>query len=237
MPILNKSWGILALGVPVTTFEYGRRFSEQAYKGGCRNAIQALVPVTAADPMAYASHVEELIKLLKRSTLKDRFEAFDTYNTYDKSTLVFPDPGLDSNSPVDLNPKFTGEVPVSSLRVAATISAGPVLTYRTDSDNIRLGLSEESYPINFTNGQSEDIPVVEGTLFLRFQDNLPALPFDIGLENIQAVSIDWENVLEGLVSVSYEFSDVSLKDTWNRETSFVERIAAFAMDVLETCNG
>ena len=235
----NLSWGILALGVPVTTPEYGRRFSETAYKGSCRDLLSVLVPVPEGDPMKRAFHIEELIKLIRRSTLKSRFDSFDSFNTYDQAELQFPAPGFDSDSPVDLNPKIIGTVPVSRLRISASYNAA-TMTYKDSSDNRLLAIGPDSYDVTYTNGQSDDVTVVDNTFFLRLKESevdAQAQPFDIGFEYISELHISWEGLLASLEQTSYTFKDVELKTVWNEETSFVERIAAFAMDVLETCGG
>ena len=235
----NLSWGILALGVPVTTAAYGRRFSETAYKGKCRDIIPTLIPVPEADPMKRSFHIEELIKLIRRSSLKSRFDSFDSFNTYDKAALQFPAPGFDFDSPVDLNPKIVGPVPVSRLRISASYNAAAV-TYKDYSDNRVLGIGPDSHSVSYTNGQSDDIPVVDNTFFLRLKESevdAQAQPFDIGFEYISELHISWEDLLASLEASGYTFKDVDLQTIWKDETSFVERIAALAMDVLEVCSG
>jgi len=235
----NLSWGILALGVPVTTSAYGRKFAETAYGGNCRDILSVLIPVAVGDPMKRAFHIEELIKLIRRSTLKSRFDAFDSFNTYDKAELQFPEPGFDFDSPVALNPKIIGEVPVSRLRIAAVYNAGTV-SYKDHSDNRLLSIGPDSYGVTYTNGQSDDIPVVDDVFRIRLKESevdAQAQPFDIGFEYISALHISWEDLLASLQISDYTFTDVDLKTIWNEETSFVERIAALTLDVLEACGG
>jgi len=235
----NLSWGILALGVPVTTPEYGRQFAETAYRGGCRDTLEVLVPVPEADAMKRAFHIEELIKLIRRSSLKSRFDSFDSLNTYDKATLQFPSPGFNSETPVSLNPKLVGDIPVSRLRIAASYNAG-VLSYKDHSDNRILGISGDSYNVIYSNGQSSDVTVVTEALFIRLKESevdAQAQPFDIGFEYISELHMSWGDLLTSLENTAYTFQDVDLKTIWQEETSFVERIAAFTMDVLEICGG
>jgi hypothetical protein len=186
--------------------------------------------------MLRALHIEELIKLVRRSSLKSRFDALDSFNTYDKSTLAFPTPGLRSGTEVDLNPKVTGDLPTSRLRISGQVSGGNLITYHTYSDNIRLNVSEASYPIVFNNGQSDDIPVAESSLYIRFRSPMPS-DFEVGFEYIDSISVSWEDIMTSVLAASYTFTNPDLKSIWGSESNWLERLAALTVDVLETCSG
>lgn len=233
---LNLSWGILALGEPVADIAYGRRFASNAYTGNCRDIIQTIIPANSSDNMLRALHIEEMIKLIRRSSLKDRFDAMDTFNTYDKSTLQFPSEGILTGDYEDINPKIIGDVPTSRFRVSAQVTGGNTITYYDYSDNIRLDTSKASYPIVFNNGQSNDIPVVDNALYIRLHEPIPA-SFEIGFEYISGLHVDWASILNNLEKVNHSFSSPDLRDIWKDEANWVDRMAALVLDVLETCSG
>ncbi len=233
---LNLSWGILALGDPVETTEYGRQFAPDAYTGKCRDIIQALIPIGSSDNMLRALHIEEMIKVVRRSSLKSRFDSLDTFNTYDKSVLQFPSPGVHTGAYEDINPKITGDVPTSRFRVSAQVTGGNTITYYDYSDNIRLSTSKKSYPIVFNNGQSNDIPVVDSSLYIRLHEPIDA-SFEIGFEYISKIHVEWDSIISKAEAIGHTFSSPDLRDMWSQEANWVERISALILDVLETCSG
>jgi hypothetical protein len=241
---LNLSWGILALGDPIETTEYGRQFSPDAYTGKCRNIIQVLIPVGSSDNMLRALHIEEMIKVVRRSSLKSRFDALDTFNTYDNAALRFPSPGIHIGGYEDINPKIIGDVPTSRFRVSAEVLIGLLpqdllscsITYHNYSDNIRLNTSKVCYPIVFNNGQSNDIPVVDNALYIRLHEPIPT-SFTIAFEYISKIHVDWTSIISNAESIGHTFSSPELRDIWSQESNWVERISALILDVLETCSG
>jgi hypothetical protein len=232
MEKLNTVWGILNSNTPIADTDYGRKFKLFKYKNSNKAIFSVLVPYSAKDPLRRAHRIESLVQLVLNSILRADLLALDPVQTYTVSTLQYPEPGLTTTSEYDLNIKITGTIPVGRLRVHADVSDGDTITYKELSDNRVLQLADAAYPINYTGGQSADIPVIPNVLYIRLRDTYPD-DFSFGMEYIAPLQMDWEELYKNITKLTYTFSVKKYKDIWDNEPNWVDKISAFVLDVVQ----
>jgi hypothetical protein len=233
MAEINRAWGILAKGEKITDERYARRFSPFIYKGACKKQIDTLIPrEVGRDDMYRSFYIEETIKLVLRSALRDRLLAFEEVQSYTRSALLFPSPGFKYNSVVPIQLYNDGGIDISRLRISADVTGGDTLTYTPYSDN--KGLTSEVQAITFTNGQSNKLYIVDNKLWFRLRSGIPS-SFSIGMEIINTMTVNWETIFNNVKKTEYTFKDKYLESIYRDEPNWVDQLAAYIMDILETC--
>lgn len=228
----NKAWSILMRGRPAGSPGYWRHvdYTSYARELAPNSMLEALMPLSRRDDLYRAKYAEEFVQLILRSRLRDRFLAWDPHNAYETATLQFPGLG-DSYR----------EITVGDLVVYT--SADPLVLQRTEfgSRTFNLSIDTALQQVNFsggsvsytlTNGLSSHIVLIPGlTIRLRFNTTIPV--HNVVYTYSSGVLIDWVSLWDRVSKSEVTWSSPVLKDHWENNVLWTERLAAFILSTLE----
>jgi hypothetical protein len=232
MKKLNKSWAVLVREKTGGSSDYYRKFDNNVYKENLTydRVLDVLMPYAPDDHVGRARGAENLVQLVLRSRLADSLRAYDDLNTYEKAELSFPEPGTIE---VYGNPIHVNYQPSNSnfgcLTVQGTATGG-VVSYAPSSSNA----SDPDAGYVVLNGKSNDLPIFSSDpkFFYNFiEDPNGSFSFKVFGEPVT----DYHKLLEDLESfkVSNIFNDADLKDIYNNEDNWVDRLASVVLLILK----
>ena len=192
--------------------------------------LDVLVPFQ--DNLLRAYYSEELIKLILKSPFRDRLLEFDPLNTYEKTDLVFPEPGeaitfLEEPTPMTIHTAADEEVLLQDGRgsVALDCSADPVTEVLTHN------FGTEDFTV--TNGLSSHIVLLPGLTIRLQSDFATADPYVFKYTYSIRPRVDWIDMLRKAGDVDRIWADPELKNIWDKDPLWTNRLAAFAVSTVE----
>jgi len=224
----NVAWSVLASGVPVGP--YGRLVDPNAVNwltGTAREMVNVLVPYN--DNLLRSLYVEELVQLTLRSSLRSRLLDLDPVQSYTKAPLLFPEPGAQYKEIADSLTFFTS-ADEDALRRRGQ---GEIYTmFSIDMGTSRFTSDFGSETFVMASGLSSPIILVPG-LILQFRETT-ALPAHSGeYRYILRSSVDWPALLSRLQMSKPVWSSQDLRQIWEQDVLWTDRIAAYVMSTVE----
>jgi len=223
---MNLIWTALAKGHRFSALQYSRKTSPSEYVESREfvRIIDTIIPY--GDNLLRSFHIEEYTKVILMSVLRERALQFDPLNTYEKSILQFPDPGVsNTDAPMDIKHEVDRnafrDLGNGILETMCTVIPGPKLfTTEFGTQNFTM-----------TNGLSSRIEVYPG-FNLRLSGTLPGATFSFGVTYIATPRVVYTRIIN-LPDDNIQWVDGELRDIWNTDVDWVNRIAALALNAAE----
>lgn len=228
--ITNKAWSILFRGVPGSTPEYSRHVDPAAFEASTV-MLDAVVPPGVGDSLYRSVQADELIGLILRSSFRDRFLAWDSYNTYEKASLVIPPPGATYRETT------AGSVTIytaaNDVELRARGVAHKKLSLVIDTVSEDVSYDDVTLPYTISNGLTSHIILSPGlTVQMRFPTMLSE--HTIIYDYVTSVDMEWESLLNRVEDTAVTWKDLEFQKTWSDHWVWTERLAAFVFNALET---
>ena len=226
----NKAWSILFRGVPAADPSYARHVDPQVF-GESTVLLDALVPPGIGDTLFKSVQADELIGNILRSSLRDRFLAWDPNNTYEKASLVYPPLGpLYRETSAGTVTIYTA-ADEDELRAYGFAHKKWSLVIDTVSEDVSY--DDVTLPYTISNGLTSHIILSPGlAIQIRFPTMLSehTVIYDYALP----VNMDWETLLTRIEDVPVTWKDQEFHKVWSEHWVWTERLAAFTFNALET---
>jgi hypothetical protein len=224
--MLNKTWAIITRGKTWTVPRYGRRTGDNIYKENPDMVPILDLFVPYRDNLLQSHYTNQCIELIQGSIVSDRFEAFDTLNTYTKAPLQYPTPGVVEDSPIKVISTVAEDAFTNYgdgiLRLNCDVIVG------TPSITTRLG----TQTFTMTNGLSSVITLLDG-FDIRFNQPLPGGDFSFTIEFTAEPNVDWQRILELAESQKWSIPDADLRNIYNQDAFWNNRLAALLLNAVE----
>jgi len=227
--VLNKIWSILAKGTILTPSTYNRKVDQDAYLQNVDvlGVLNILIPY--GDILYRSFHIEDCTHLLLISDIREQALTFDPINTYEKSTLIYPTPGefVDTLS--------SGRVEFFTDPGAQQALGEGDIQIKCDVDPVAFTLTTKDGVFDYilSNNQSSEIELRTG-LKIRLYGTLPVGDFSFTVSYIDKPFIEWGTILSNLETLDdLGWQDESLKEIWDTDVNWVNRIAAVALNTIQ----
>jgi len=228
--VINLTWTVLTKGKIWTIPEYGRRSEPFFYERNreMEPILDLFIPFR--DNLLQSFYSEEMLDLLLSSDLRTRTLEFDPVNTYERSTMQFPEPGFDTDSPVTIVPlvgptAFTDFGDGILRLICNVVVATPSITTRFGTQNFTM-----------TNNLSSIITLTPG-FDIRFQGALPGGDFSFFVEFTADPRVDWEALLIQADNGNWNFEDPELREMYKEDAFWNNRLAALLLNAVENSHG
>jgi hypothetical protein len=224
---INIIWSILAQGEDYDPITMSRKASFRLFLPTTKylDTLNILVPYK--DQYLRSFQVEQVTKLIFRSVLRDRAAAYDPVNSYEKSTLAFPEPGdFHSDLPTGVRIKFlTSQDTLAEVgQVIYNCTVDPVGGTFTTAAGVRT--------FTVTNNLSSVITIENG-FKLRLQGDLGVVPFSFDIWYVANPQVNWPGILAALSRETHVWMDDELKKTYDEDPFWINKIAAVALHAVE----
>jgi hypothetical protein len=224
---INKAWTVLSKGKVRPSERWARIVNPLTYRDP--NAVVSLINtlVPFADDLLRAHHIEKLIQLVLRSDLSDRLKAVDPLNTYDKTTLVFPTPGefVDTDA---VNIRFDTVEGAHYTRGEGSILLNCELNPSLETFTTQYGSS--AYTI--TNNLSSSIELLPG-FNIRLFGAQPSSTILFNIQYVADLKVDWVALLKNLEATVIPIQDEELRNFWENDPTWINRIAAVTLHTMQ----
>jgi hypothetical protein len=224
---INKAWTILAKGKPRPSEIWHRLVNPVSYKDPNQvlSIINTLVPYE--DNLFRSFQIDQLIKLVLQSEVRDRFLEFDDFNTYQQVNLLFPEAGEFTDA--------TGVRFVFLTEEDAHENLGQGLVKfdcELDPSAKTLTTQFDTHTYTITNNLSSPIELAEGFV-IRLQGAQPSVTQFFQIEYVAKLSVDWVSLLNTLENSNLNLKDDELRTIWNEDPSWINRISAVVQYAVE----
>jgi len=231
--MINTTWSVLSRSNSNGNLCWSRRVDPLAFdfdQDEGQAMLSALIPHN--DDNLRSLYIEEIVQMLLRSPQRQRILDADPVNTYEKSRLQFPPPGSAytfQQEPTEMRLYVAGDdaVLLGSGRgfVAVTCEVNP------NTNTLTHSFGEEEFTID--GNLSSEISLVPG-LSIRLQsDFATALNYLLKLTYSVNSRVDWTQMLARAESVDAVWRDPQLREIWEKDPLWTNRLAAFATATVE----
>lgn len=218
---LNIYWTVLAQGT-VPNMSYVRRISPVWYapKPEWLAVAEALI-ITSDDVKKYFQ-IEQLVQLVLHSNQRGRLMSFDSLNSYEKTALQFPAEGFGTNCVLPVFFQNTGENDIS-FDMDCTLNT--IAQQFTTPAGV--------FPYTVSNNLSSPLPLAPGKT-MRVQGPFPVATYQFRAAFVASLRVDWPVLLARLMLLKLPWSDNGLRDIWAADPSWVQRLAALIVNLVES---
>jgi hypothetical protein len=215
--MINRIWSTLNRGLTPTS-PYSRKLSA-GYSSTQPNqrVLDVLVP-PSLPVLEYHFRIERLVQALLRSVLRERALAFDPVNTYEKVTLGYPEPGFATSA---VYPAFFGGGVTEGLSFTAECILNPAGTFTVDG---------ETQTFTITDGLTSVLTLPQSKT-VRFRDIAVGDVFQISFIPQLTAPLPW--LVQRLESVEIVWPDAALRQIWQQDWYWLNRLSAAVLAVAE----
>jgi len=234
--MINQIWSVLSKGKPYAEATYSRKVDRTAFTDESSEAVQMLdLLCPFSDDLLRAYRVSELLDLVLRSPFADRVLQLDPINTYDKTSLIFPDPGVSveiTAQPTALrlfvfsdDTQFLAEGR-SSVVVSCTVD--------TTTNTVSSEWNTSTYSV--TGSLSSYVTIYPGIRVRMQSDFASASPYTFTAAKTVVPTTDYSELLSAAEASRPVWSDPTLEETWRFDPLWSNRLAAFVVSAVELCH-
>jgi hypothetical protein len=222
--VINKIWAALSKGALQRQLYQWRRSSTQKYIEGSEQeqVIDVLVPF--GDILLRSFSIDELIKLLLVSDLRQQALDFDPINTYEKSTMERPEPGSTHDSD-DIDVFFMTDPDAFLVQGQGDLIVECVVDPTVGTFTTDFGVED----FTVTNNLSSIITIAEG-FSLRLQGAQPVSQYSFKIRYVADPRIDWEHLIWSLSQLNIKWTSEELRETWETDFNWINRVSAVVLN-------
>ena len=221
---INKIWAALSKGVLQRDLTQWRRSSTQKYieDNAQVQVIDVLVPF--GDTLLRGFYIDELIRLLLVSDLRQQALDFDPVNTYEKCNMQRPLPGSTHDSP-DIDVAFmtspSGFLAQGQGDLLVECVVDPTLgTFTTD-----FGVED----FTVANNLSSIINIAKG-FSIRLSGAQPVSQYSFNIRYVVDPRVNWEHLLWSLAQLDITWTSEDLRQTWEEDFNWINRVSAVVLN-------
>lgn len=226
---INTIWGVLMQGVQHDPQEISRKVARAVFDENTQYLATLNVLVPYKDQILRSFQVEQLVRLLLASTLRGRALALDPINTYEKSTLMFPEPGS-LNTALPGTSRLVHMTSPSAFedygngQVVFSCAVNPAAGTFTSVDGV------QSFTVS---NNLSSIITVTGGFQIRFQGALGGAPFTFDLAYTADPTMRWMRLLANIKAMEHIWLDEDLRNIYVEDVYWQNQIAAVIMNSVE----
>ena len=232
VPRINAAWTALSKAdfLLWESAPYVRKTTTRLFKfNGPGYKVDALIPF--GDNLLRSYHIEEVLKLVLASPLRDRLLDGDSLNTYEKTNLAYPDPGAYTGKGLPTGVRVISEYTEDSFVEAGNGDVQFKVLVNPGSGTATINDSATD-TFTFANNLTSNITLAPGFV-VRLQGPIGATPFTFYHNFVANPKVDWRNMLSRLQKTAWRWEDPELRKIAEQDPLGTNKTAAYAVSAIE----